>query len=180
MLQFSTYTYMYMYVHMLYFHMCVDGDRSLGMVIVSGKVRNKDGGTVEGIFIQKILAGSLTDKDGRYVGDMLLPLLCSPSLLHPTALCPLLSLSLNLHLYLSFPLHFSLSLTPYLPPCLLSSPLCLPLSFLIPSYCTFSSFPRIQAGDMLVEINEASMVGGTVELASKTLREAKDSVKYVT
>lgn len=43
----------------------VDGDRSLGMVIVSGKVRNKDGGTVEGIFIQKILAGSLTDKDGR-------------------------------------------------------------------------------------------------------------------
>ena len=42
-----------------------DGDRSLGMVIVSGKVRNKDGTTVEGIFIQKILPGSLTDKDGR-------------------------------------------------------------------------------------------------------------------
>lgn len=42
-----------------------EGDRSLGMVIVSGKVRNKDGSTVEGIFIQKILPGSLTDKDGR-------------------------------------------------------------------------------------------------------------------
>ena len=42
-----------------------EGDRSLGMVIVSGKVMNKDGSSVEGIFIQKILPGSLTDKDGR-------------------------------------------------------------------------------------------------------------------
>ena len=48
----------YTYIH-------TEGDRSLGMVIVSGKVRNKDGSTVEGIFIQKILPGSLTDKDGR-------------------------------------------------------------------------------------------------------------------
>lgn len=65
MLQYSC-TYMYMLMH-IYTHYIppVDGDRSLGMVIVSGKVRNKDGGTVEGIFIQKILAGSLTDKDGR-------------------------------------------------------------------------------------------------------------------
>ena len=46
-------------------HTHSEGDRSLGMVIVSGKVRNKDGSTVEGIFIQKILQGSLTDKDGR-------------------------------------------------------------------------------------------------------------------
>jgi hypothetical protein len=77
-----------------------EGDRSLGMVIVSGKVRNKDGSTVEGIFIQKILPGSLTDKDGR-----------------------------------------------------------------------------IQAGDMLVEINGTSMVGATVDLASKRLRDSRDSVK---
>ena len=48
-------------------HTHTEGDRSLGMVIVSGKVRNKDGSTVEGIFIQKILPGSLTDKDGRYI-----------------------------------------------------------------------------------------------------------------
>ena len=105
MLQYSTYTYMYMYVHMLYFHMCVDGDRSLGMVIVSGKVRNKDGGTVEGIFIQKILAGSLTDKDGRYAGDMLLPS-CAP----PPYYIPLPSVLSSLSLSISittFPSHFT-------------------------------------------------------------------------
>ena len=42
-----------------------EGGRSLGMVIVSGKVRSNDERMVEGIFIQKILPGSLTDKDGR-------------------------------------------------------------------------------------------------------------------
>ena len=62
--------YMYpCYVHVHVLLSCTstlaEGDRSLGMVIVSGKVRNKDGSTVEGIFIQKILPGSLTDKDGR-------------------------------------------------------------------------------------------------------------------
>ena len=74
---------MYMYIHNVHVSMLctctcstplhshirtstfAEGDRSLGMVIVSGKVRNKDGSTVEGIFIQKILPGSLTDKDGR-------------------------------------------------------------------------------------------------------------------
>ena len=37
--------------------------------------------------------------------------------------------------------------------------------------------PRIQAGDMLVEINGTSMVGATVDLASKRLRDSRDSVK---
>ena len=65
--------HMYTFSH-TYIHTCVytEGDRSLGMVIVSGKVRNKDGSTVEGIFIQKILPGSLTDKDGRYIHMYLL------------------------------------------------------------------------------------------------------------
>ena len=60
---------LHVHAFMLFSHihnMLTEGDRSLGMVIVSGKVMNKDGSSVEGIFIQKILPGSLTDKDGRY------------------------------------------------------------------------------------------------------------------
>lgn len=57
-----THTNIHIHIHT---HTQIEGDRSLGMVIVSGKVLNKDGSSVEGIFIQKILPGSLTDKDGR-------------------------------------------------------------------------------------------------------------------
>jgi len=42
-----------------------DGDKSLGMVIVSGKARSARGNVLEGVFVQKILPGSPADRDGR-------------------------------------------------------------------------------------------------------------------
>ena len=43
-----------------------DGDQSLGLMIVSGKARNSNGDVAEGVFVQKVLPGSLAEKDGRY------------------------------------------------------------------------------------------------------------------
>ena len=48
-------------------HTLTDSDRSLGMVIVSGKAQSVHGKVLEGVFVQKILPGSPADRDGRYV-----------------------------------------------------------------------------------------------------------------
>ena len=48
-------------------HIISDGDQSLGLMIVSGKARNNNGDVAEGVFVQKILPGSLAEKDGRLV-----------------------------------------------------------------------------------------------------------------
>ena len=45
--------------------MCTDGEQSLGLMIVSGKARSNNGDTVEGVFVQKVLANSVAEKDGR-------------------------------------------------------------------------------------------------------------------
>ena len=34
---------------------------------MSGKARNSNGDVVEGVFVQKVLPGSLAEKDGRLV-----------------------------------------------------------------------------------------------------------------
>ena len=44
-----------------------DGDQGLGLMIVSGKARNSNGDVAEGVFVQKVLPGSLAEKDGRLV-----------------------------------------------------------------------------------------------------------------
>ena len=46
-------------------HTLTDSDRSLGMVIVSGKAQSIHGKVLEGVFVQKILPGSPADRDGR-------------------------------------------------------------------------------------------------------------------
>ena len=46
---------------------CSDGDQGLGLMIVSGKARNSNGDVAEGVFVQKVLPGSLAEKDGRLV-----------------------------------------------------------------------------------------------------------------
>ncbi len=43
------------------------GAKSLGLVIVSGKVRSGGGGVIGGIFVQKVLSDSPADRDGRWV-----------------------------------------------------------------------------------------------------------------
>lgn len=35
------------------------------MMIGSGKVRSGEGAVMEGVFVQKVLPGSLADKDGK-------------------------------------------------------------------------------------------------------------------
>ena len=46
-------------------HTLTDSDRSLGIVIVSGKAQSVYGTVLEGVFVQKVLPGSPADRDGR-------------------------------------------------------------------------------------------------------------------
>ena len=64
---------------------------------MSGKARNSNGDIAEGVFVQKVLPGSLAEKDGRLVIALS---------------CNLVFRSLSLPLSFSLSLSLSLSLSP--------------------------------------------------------------------